>query len=410
MERSQIAVTVCAVLALLAWGAAIAMGQFTDGPIGDDPVGVEPPVVIITKTPEEKRVERIGAWMEARRNTFEVMANSAKHASGPLTYYLGDLDNRDEVVRYLVNTQYRDTQWQGVEGCSVHGAWAGDGLHFRPSAPHFDEQVMGLAMGMLVLHIQENGNRNWVRDDGETVSSLGTMWNGYRCLIREQHVVSGYDWRDSDRGPGFQGIPGCWPIRPGTCDGIKAHAISNERARLITFNDGATSGNLSAILWLLTRSPGYQQGIDRAVLCGEGTWEVMRRNGGWLPEQAHRTGVPAWGRNHEPPCWSPRATAYGVEILCMVHAVTGDRIWLDRAETTQELLDANEQVPGGWYYMLEPHTMRPIYASEHDAPLVTYSPLHAAKQGTTITFFQQWEKHPGRSRTYLTQYKQNLGR
>jgi hypothetical protein len=342
---------------------------------------------------------RAAAWRRAYDHTWSRVARQAKQACGPLHFYRGDLEDRREVISHIVCGQYQDD----VEGCSsIDGSWSGD----WPDDPHFDERVSGLAIALLVLYHEEFGN-DVIECNGSGRSILNTMWRAQRCLVREQYIVGhGIDWKKD----GWQmiGVPGGWPIMPGICPGdkrIRIRDISPERARYVTYNDGTTSGNCEGLLWVLIKSPDHDQTRDRILLCGEGTWAIAQYNDGWLPEQCNRECVPTWARNHEVPSWSPRATAQGVEIMMMCHVASGDDVWLERAHSMQELVDEHEQMPGCWYYFLEPKTLRPIWGDGNGRVVYNAS---EARWPTDKGPFGSWERHPLRSRTYLAKYEEGV--
>ncbi len=282
--------------------------------------------------------------------------HQSAHAAGSLHLFHGDIENHLEVARFLVSTQFLDRD--SKRSRPFDGAWLlQDHLEF----PAFDEGAHGQNIAILSLIKERYGNLNFKDRNNRERSIVACLWDAVRCAYASQFTDGGH-FPDEIY---WDGIPGPWPQSPGW--NHRDHrgrvcATFPWLAGYRTFNDGVTSTMVEGLLvFHLLVSEDNGRVAERVLLAGEGTWAIQQQNGGALPEQCDRMGVPVWGRHFEPPALSSRATGYALSIYKMCHALTGDAKWLQRARDTERWLQLHRLGPAGWERYLERHTLRPVF-------------------------------------------------
>ena len=288
---------------------------------------------------------------------------------GPLTYYKGDLKNYKEVLEYMLSTQCLvDVDKPIPERNPRFGCWKGDVTTWET----FDEGCQAKALGVLLcLYKNEPALRGvTVSVNGRVRGLGGAILDAINALEFSQYTQPG-----GLPFPGkltFSGIPGFWPQAPGW---KKRECIFPEIAHLRTLNDGVHDQNLEAIV-MYREVFGDPQGLHlkRILLGAFGMAFLQMANDGYIPEQFHPHGEPAWGRGHEPPSYTPRAMGYALLTYIIAHAVTQDKQPLLLGNMQRGIIAPLAQTPDMQFeHFLELKTLRPIWGKRDHPFEITYN-------------------------------------
>ena len=119
------------------------------------------------------------------------------------------------------------------------------------------------------------------------------------------------------------------------------------------------SGRLFLNAYRLFGRPAYR---EAAIRIGEFllSAQLPPPQQGWA-QQYDRTMQPVWGRIFEPPAVASRESAGCIDFLIDLFAETGDRRYLDAANSAAIWLKASRFADGLWSRYYEIHTNRPLY-------------------------------------------------
>jgi len=143
--------------------------------------------------------------------------------------------------------------------------------------------------------------------------------------------------------------------------------------RLPMLNDYVTLSQTRALIEVYRRTgeERYLEGIRRA---GDFfvEWQLPEPAPGWA-QQYNFDRTPAWGRVFEPASVCGLPSARAINLLIDIYLTTGDERYVGPIPSALAWLERSRTGPDEWARFYEPGTGRPIYATSHDRPEISYT-------------------------------------